>query len=83
VLALLPPEDARDILHELDWGIIAEPGGAAIGCAIERLLMLPPPARLADPGGRYDRVALAGRLADAHRAATGAARGPGGARGTT
>jgi hypothetical protein len=29
VLAMLPPGDARDILLELDWGVIADPVGAA------------------------------------------------------
>ncbi len=75
VLAVLPPGDARDILKELDWGVIADPNVADIGRAIERLLTLPPPGRLADPEGKYDRVALAGRLADTIRDASGAARG--------
>ena len=83
MLAVLPPEDARNTLRELDWGIIADPDVADIERAIERLLMLPAPARLADPDGPYDRVGLAGRLADTLWAATEAARGPGAARGTT
>jgi glycosyltransferase involved in cell wall biosynthesis len=70
ILAVLPPGDARDILEGLGWGVIAEPDLADIERAIEHLLTLPPPARLADPEGRYDRVALAGRLADALREAT-------------
>ena len=74
VLAILPPGDARDILKGLDWGVIAEPEVGDIERAIERLMTLPPPARHADPEGRYDRAALAGRLADALRDATDAAQ---------
>ena len=46
VLAVLPPGDARDILDELDWGVIADPDVTEIGRAIERLMALPPPARV-------------------------------------
>ena len=74
ILAVLPPGDARDILEELGWGVIAEPNVAAIERAIEHVLTLPPPARLADPEGRYDRLALARRLADTLREATDAAQ---------
>ena len=49
---------------------IADPDVTEIGRAIERLTALPPPARKADPEGKYDRVALAGRLADCLRQAT-------------
>jgi glycosyltransferase involved in cell wall biosynthesis len=72
ILAVLPPGDARDILEELGWGVIAEPNVAAIERAIELVVTLPPPDRLADPEGRYDRLALARRLADTLRAATDA-----------
>lgn len=70
ILAIVPPGDVRDILEELDWGVVAEPDVADIERAIERLLTLPPPTRLADPDGKYERVALAGRLADTLRDAT-------------
>jgi len=70
VLAVLPPGDARDILNELRWGVVADPDVTDIGGAIERLTALPPPGRAADPEGKYDRVALAGRLADCLRQAT-------------
>jgi glycosyltransferase involved in cell wall biosynthesis len=63
VLAILPPGDARDILEELQWGVLAQPDVADVERAIERLLSLPRPTRLADPEGKYDREALAGRLA--------------------
>ena len=64
VLAVLPRGDARDILEELDWGIIANPDVAAIGRAVERLTDAAGPGERADPAGKYDRVALAARLAD-------------------
>ena len=67
VLAVLPPGDARKILEELDWGVIANPDVLEIGRAIERLLDLPPPKRRADPDGRYDSRTLARRLADTLR----------------
>jgi hypothetical protein len=69
VLAVLPPGDARDILNELHWGVVADPNVTAIGLAIERLMTLPPATRVADPEGRYDRIALAARLADCLRQA--------------
>jgi glycosyltransferase involved in cell wall biosynthesis len=75
VLAVIPPGDARDILDELNWGVVADPDVTEIGRALERLIALPPPARAADPEGKYDRVALAGRLADSiTRAAEDACR---------
>ncbi len=76
VLAVLPPGDAREILAELDWGVVAEPDAPDIERAIERLLALPPPTRRADPKGAYDRVALARRLADTLRAAAEAPHDP-------
>ncbi len=69
VLAVLPPGEARGILEELDWGVIADPDPVDIERALERLLELPPPTRPADPDGRYDREALAARLAAALDAA--------------
>ncbi len=76
VLAVLPPGDARDILEELDWGVIADPDPSEVERAIERLLVLPPPVRPADPDGRYDRVRLAGQLAATLRAAADDPAGP-------
>jgi glycosyltransferase involved in cell wall biosynthesis len=72
ILAVLPPGDARDILRELDWGVIADPDPADIERAIERLLVTAPPARLADPDGTYDRARLAARLAETFREAIAA-----------
>ena len=76
VLAILPPGDARDILAELDWGVVAEPDAPDIERAIERLLAMPLPTRRADPTGKYDRVALARRLADTLHAAVEAPHDP-------
>ena len=70
----VPPGDARDILEELNWGVIADPDVEQIGQAIERLIELPAPDRRADPEGRYDRAILAGRLADTLSAASGDGR---------
>ena len=64
VFAVLPPGDAREILHELDWGVVADPDASSVAHGLERLVTTPRPDRLADPEGRYDRVRLAGRLAD-------------------
>ena len=62
VLAIVPPGDARDVLAELDWGIIADPEPAAVAAALGRLVDEPAPARRADPEGRYDRAGIAARL---------------------
>jgi len=62
VLAMVPPGDARDVLAGLGWGIIADPEPNAVAAALGRLVDEPPPARRADPEGRYDRVRVAARL---------------------
>ena len=64
VLAMVPPGDAREVLEGLSWGVICHPDPADVERAVERLLTLPAPKGPADPGGRYDRLTLAGRLAD-------------------
>jgi glycosyltransferase involved in cell wall biosynthesis len=74
ILAMIPPGDARDVLEELGWGVIAEPNPADVERAVERLLTLPTPDGPADPDGKYDRVALAGRLATCLRDAAEAAQ---------
>ncbi|MFI5259126.1 MAG: glycosyltransferase [Candidatus Limnocylindrales bacterium] len=63
ILAVVPDGAARDVLRELDWGILADPTPEGVAAGIERLLDEPAPTRLADPEGRYDRVNLAARLA--------------------
>jgi glycosyltransferase involved in cell wall biosynthesis len=63
ILAVVPEGAARDVLRELDWGIIAEPTPDGVAMGLERLLDEPLPQRRADPEGRYDRVNLAARLA--------------------
>lgn len=63
ILAVVPEGAARDVLRELDWGILADPTPEGVAAGIERLLSEPAPARRADPEGRYDRVNLAARLA--------------------
>jgi glycosyltransferase involved in cell wall biosynthesis len=63
ILAVVPEGAARDVLRELDWGIIADPTPDGVAAGLERLLDEPPPQLRADPDGRYDRVSLAARLA--------------------
>jgi hypothetical protein len=75
ILAVLPPGDARDILIDLGWGVIADPDAVDIERALEHLLAAPLPARTADPDGKYDRARLAGRLADTFRDAVAGADG--------
>jgi len=63
VVAMVPPGDARDLLAELDWGIVADPEPDAVARALARLVDEPLPSRRADPEGRYDRARIAARLA--------------------
>jgi glycosyltransferase involved in cell wall biosynthesis len=63
ILAVVPRGRARDLLTELDWGIVADPTPAAVADGLERLLATPAPKRRADPEGRYDRVNLTKRFA--------------------
>ena len=63
ILAVVPEGAARELLRELDWGILADPTPEGVAAGVERLLDSPAPARRADLEGRYDRVNLAGRLA--------------------
>jgi glycosyltransferase involved in cell wall biosynthesis len=62
VFAMLPEGDARDVLRNLDWGVIVDPEQSSVADGLERLLDAPPPARRADPGGMYDRARLTGEL---------------------
>lgn len=63
ILAIVPEGEAREVLRELDWGIVADPTPEGVASGVERLLAAPPAARRADPEGRYDRLTLAARLA--------------------
>jgi glycosyltransferase involved in cell wall biosynthesis len=63
ILAVVPPGRARDLLAELDWGVVADPTPQGVADGLERLLATPAPARRADPEGRYDRVNLTRRFA--------------------
>jgi hypothetical protein len=63
VLAMAPPGETRRTLKELDWGIVVDPTAAAVAAGLERLVDAPAPRRVADPERRYDRRALARRLA--------------------
>jgi glycosyltransferase involved in cell wall biosynthesis len=63
ILAAVPRGDVRDILHDLDWGIIVQPDAAGIAAGIERLITSPARRRQSDPGGRFDRATIAAGLA--------------------
>ncbi len=64
ILAVVPEGEARTILAELDWGVVADPTPDGVAEGIERILALPRDrARHADPDRRYERRTLAGRLA--------------------
>jgi hypothetical protein len=63
ILAVVPEGEARALLAELKWGIVADPTPEGVAGGIERLLAAPAPRRRADPRGRYERVNLAARLA--------------------
>ena len=63
VLAVVPPGDARRILADLQWGIVADPTPQGVADGLERLLATPAPDRPADPERRYDRRVLTARLA--------------------
>jgi glycosyltransferase involved in cell wall biosynthesis len=63
ILAVAPEGKARELLRELDWGVVADPTPEGVAGGVERLLDSPAPNRPADPTGRYDRVNLAGELA--------------------
>ena len=63
LLAMAPPGDTRDILAELNWGVVADPEPSSVADALLRLLDSPLPEGPADPAGRYDRSGLAARLA--------------------
>lgn len=62
VVAMVPEGDARDLLADLGWGIIADPEPGAVAYALFRLVDEPAPARRADPEGRFDRARIAARL---------------------
>lgn len=64
VLAMAPPGDARAILSELDWGVVAEPRPESVADALLTIVDAPAEPRHADPEGRYDRRRLAAVLAE-------------------
>lgn len=63
ILAVVPRGDARALLEELDWGVIADPEPEAIAMGLEQLIDSPRPVRMADPERRYDRATQARQLA--------------------
>ena len=62
ILAMVPPGDARELLNDLHWGIVADPEPESVAQALHCLVDAPAPRGQADPVGTYDRRRLAGRL---------------------
>ena len=62
VVAVVPPGDARAILEDLDWGIVADPDPLSVAAGLERFVDEPLPPGPADPERRYERTAIARRL---------------------
>ena len=50
-------------MAELDWGIGVDPTPAGFAEGVARLVDESPPARTADPEGRFERRSLSQRLA--------------------
>lgn len=63
ILAIVPPGEVRTILADLDWGVVADPTPEGVAGGIEAVMNAPPRNRRADPQRRYERRALAGRMA--------------------
>jgi glycosyltransferase involved in cell wall biosynthesis len=63
VLAVTPPGEARRLLEQLDWGVVADPTPEGVAAGLERIAEMPAPGRLADPERRFERRALAAELA--------------------
>ena len=64
ILAAIPPGDVQTSFATLDWGIVVPPTADGIAEGSSALWTPPAPGRQADPDGRFDRVAIAPRLAD-------------------
>jgi glycosyltransferase involved in cell wall biosynthesis len=62
VLAVVPEGDARALLADLRWGVVADPEPDAVAEALVAIVDAPPPAGRADPEGRYLRSTIARRL---------------------
>ena len=63
ILAIVPPGEVRTILADLDWGVVADPTPEGVAGGIEAIMSAAPRDRRADPERRYERRALAGRMA--------------------
>jgi glycosyltransferase involved in cell wall biosynthesis len=63
ILAVVPEGDVRQILRELDWGVVADPEPEAIAAGLDRIVSAGPSDRRADPNGRYDRAVQGANLA--------------------
>jgi glycosyltransferase involved in cell wall biosynthesis len=84
VLAVVPPGDARGLLADLGWGIVADPTPEGVAAGLAQLVDDPAAAGRtgrADPEGRYDRRRTAASMAELLRCAVDGAdpRAAGGA----
>jgi glycosyltransferase involved in cell wall biosynthesis len=64
ILAVTPPGEVREILAELDWGVVADPTPDGVAEGLERILEATRPDRPADPERRYERRSLTARLVE-------------------
>ena len=63
VLAVVPPGEARRTLHELEWGVVADPTPQGVADGLERIMVWPTAGRVADPQRIYERKTLTADLA--------------------
>jgi len=63
VLAVTPPGDARLLLEQLDWGVVADPTPEGVAAGLERIVESPAPNRQADPERAFERRSLTAELA--------------------
>lgn len=63
VLAVTPPGEARRLLEQLDWGVVADPTPEGVATGLERIVEMPTSERQADPDRAFERRALTAELA--------------------
>lgn len=63
VLAVTPPGEARRLLEQLDWGVVADPTPQGVAAGLERIIETPAPGHQADRERAFERRTLTGELA--------------------
>lgn len=71
VLAVAPPGDARKVLSDLEWGVVADPTPEGVANGLEEILGYRTPRAHADDSDRFARRQLAADLAAVLREAAG------------